>query len=405
MKFENLESAYHYWKKSPSAEDGRRLLMDKDEEVVISYMLAHDAEGVPLTKENIVGAVREWKKKDDSWNSWRWWNGFMGRHKDLLRLRSGKPLDKVRNAERLSFETTTFINWYERVLATYRPPPRNIINADESPLRIQPQDIVNAIVVDASKTRADALLPKFGRHVTVLPFINAEGKVLLSVYIMSASGRPPPKGHEVNIEIVHQTRPYSQRDYWSRMYMATDFGFINGPGWFDCLKKLRKVIKPFSNSSPVVIICDNASPHKDISAIEWMMKKNMHLVYLPPNTTHLLQPLDQQAFANWKRQLLALTRSQSSVLLSQSANLTDVLMQVAPEAERRAFTPKVLKASWNQTGLYPFDSAKVLSRVKQAISPPKSTPTSTPLELSSTVHGLINMFRSDIQAVPQKSPP
>ena len=67
------------------------------------------------------------------------------------------------------------------------------------------------------------------------------------------------------------------------------------------MMELERVIGAFWGSEKVILIVDNATTHKNLDAIKWMHEHNMYMVYFPSYINHLLQFLDQEAFAKWKR--------------------------------------------------------------------------------------------------------
>ena len=149
-------------------------------------MLAQDLEVQPVNRKYICDKVREWKKLDSNWNSWRWWKGFVKRNSRYFSCRQGKALDKKRHTDKLVSNTEAFIEWYQNVLEKHKTTARWILNADESPLKIEPRELIDAVCVRSSSKRADILMPKLKGHVSVLPIVSASGEVWLSVYILKA---------------------------------------------------------------------------------------------------------------------------------------------------------------------------------------------------------------------------
>ena len=181
--------------------------------------------------------------------------------------------------------------------------------------------------------------------------------------------------------------------------MGTEAGFINSDAWKNTMMELERVIRPFRGSEKVILVVDNATPHKSLDAIKWMHEHNMYMVYLPPNTSHLLQPLDQEAFANWKRHLLLEVKSVNPIRFQTVESLTEVLIQMGAKAERKAFTKKILVGCWRKTGLYPFDPDVVRGRVVEGVEN-KCIESRTPdPTMNPTMMGLVELFRRDNQEI------
>lgn len=83
-------------------------------------------------------------------------------------------------------------------------------------------------------------------------------------------------------------------------YNRTKSGWFDGPtfeDWFD------KIALPYLKNlqGPKVIIGDNFSSHVSLHVLEECEKYNIRFVLFPPNSTHLLQPLDVAFFAPLKK--------------------------------------------------------------------------------------------------------
>lgn len=75
--------------------------------------------------------------------------------------------------------------------------------------------------------------------------------------------------------------------------------------WFE--KMFVPAVKHLTATSPVVLIFDGHHSHISIELINTARRSNIHLLCLPPHSTHLLLPLDVGVFgpakATWKKLL------------------------------------------------------------------------------------------------------
>ena len=86
---------------------------------------------------------------------------------------------------------------------------------------------------------------------------------------------------------------------------------------------------------------------------------NIHLVYLPAHTSHVLQPLDLSVFSPLKHAYRKYlnninTWAESTVVGKQ------VMLDYILRARREAMTAQNAKAGWKATGLWPVSMAKPL---------------------------------------------
>ena len=84
------------------------------------------------------------------------------------------------------------------------------------------------------------------------------------------------------------------------------------------------------------------------------------MFYLPRYTSHFLQPLDDNIFANLKeiwRSLMVVDRFNASLL---SVDLSQLLLDSMLEAEKRTMcNTDLIKSAWKNTGIHPFDEEKI----------------------------------------------
>ena len=74
-------------------------------------------------------------------------------------------------------------------------------------------------------------------------------------------------------------------------------------GWFDSKtfeKWFRQVILPYFQKTPekYVLFGGNLASHFNMDVVRLAAENNIYFVMLPPNGTHLLQPLDVAVFSS-----------------------------------------------------------------------------------------------------------
>ena len=83
---------------------------------------------------------------------------------------------------------------------------------------------------------------------------------------------------------------------------------VSKSGWFDediFVDWFKQIFIPYVKALPAdepkVLIGDNLSSHVSFEVIDLCVQNNVRMCFLPPNATHLLQPLDVGCFAPLKR--------------------------------------------------------------------------------------------------------
>ena len=64
--------------------------------------------------------------------------------------------------------------------------------------------------------------------------------------------------------------------------------------WFE--KMFTPAVKPLLDSGPVILFVDGHHSHMGVDLIMKAREAGIHILCLPPHTTHILQPLDVGVF-------------------------------------------------------------------------------------------------------------
>jgi hypothetical protein len=105
----------------------------------------------------------------------------------------------------------------------------------------------------------------------------------------------------------------------------------------------------------------------------WLCKQHkVHLLYLPPHASHLLQPLDLAPFSVVKSRYRGEIRALSA--LDDAAPIKKERFVISYNKAREAgLSERVIRAGWKAAGLCPFNIGKVLSS-SQVLGRPSTPP-------------------------------
>ena len=151
-----------------------------------------------------------------------------------------------------------------------------------------------------------------------------------------------------------------------KYYALTDSGCMTTELWKQILPRFNEHVEAVYGSKFSVLLLDNLKIHKNIDAAGVLLKKNlMELLYFPPNSTHLFQPLDNRIFALFKMDLYLNIHRLDQALLTQDIVLfnkkTDLVLYGCAPAEANAFSRDTIVQSFKNTHIYPFDERKILA--------------------------------------------
>ena len=113
----------------------------------------------------------------------------------------------------------------------------------------------------------------------------------------------------------------------------------------------------------MILFIDGFRGHLGVSIAKYCLENGIKLWLFPPNTTHILQPLDQ-AFGPVKKRIKTHSHTwhgtvkniESGKKLDQYSMMTDCCYKAFEETFRN---PNVISSAWRKCGLLPFDKNNV----------------------------------------------
>ena len=73
--------------------------------------------------------------------------------------------------------------------------------------------------------------------------------------------------------------------------MCSDSGFVNSDLFLDWMKHFQSTVKSCPED-PVLLILDNHSSHISLDVVLYCRQHSIHMLSLPPHSSHKAQPLD-----------------------------------------------------------------------------------------------------------------
>jgi hypothetical protein len=272
-----------------------------------------------------------------------WVAGLKRRHPDLV---SRKP--EATATHRMSIANDKVDSYFailessldELSLTTT---PMQIWNMDETNFRLEhsPQSVyakkgAKAVPARTSNSR---------ESITVLVCVNAGGGTIPPQIIVK--GKTHRSLRSWNIQDVPAGTSWK---FQQNAYM-TD---VLGVEWF------RDVFLPnCGESRPQLLILDGHKSHSSLSLLTAAKEADIHLLALPPHTTHFLQPLDKGIFKSLKTHY----NSECSKFLATSSQ-NQITHHTWPHLFNTAYqqyiTQHIIQSSFKCTGIYPLNRAMMV---------------------------------------------
>lgn len=150
--------------------------------------------------------------------------------------------------------------------------------------------------------------------------------------------------------------------------------------WFEQIYVSHVKEQKLNEQGKVVIIGDNLSSHFSPEVLKLCVEYNIAFVCLPKNATHLAQPLDVCFYGPLKKYWRGILDKWKRGLQKKSQTITkekfpNLLNQVYTKICGNKTQSFQLVAGFKKTGIVPFNSHEVLSRLPSDGPAKKDTPT------------------------------
>ena len=164
---------------------------------------------------------------------------------------------------------------------------------------------------------------------------------------------------------------YKGKNMYRRWMVGGPAGALYGiseSGWMDpanflswFLKLFLPAVSHLTAKGPVLLFFDGHYSHISLELIRAARQSNVHLLCLPPNTTHILQPLDVGAFSPLKnswRKILKLYKLQTKGQKATKETFPSLIAQLW-----ESLKPEHCKGGFRGAGLFPLSRQHVLAKL------------------------------------------
>ena len=272
-----------------------------------------------------------------------WVYRFLSRHPQIKGM-TGKPLDKARVQAATTEAIDEFYTLFETVKRDFDVLPENIWNMDEHGLALG--ICTNQRVMGVSnKSFTYRETPEDREWVSIVEKISMDSRKTRPLVIFKGT-TPQTSWFEENVpDWVYTT----SENGWTANRIAL--------GWLKTI--FLPETKPQDENSWRILLVDGHGSHTNVD-FQWECYKNkVHMVYMPPHTSHILQPLDLSCFSPLKARYRRLIEDLSTI--HDSAPIKkQIFIKCYYEARNERLGDTQIKGGWRAAGLFPFNRQKGL---------------------------------------------
>lgn len=276
-----------------------------------------------------------------------WYQRFMHRHLDLV-MRKAQVLTKARGSV-VDADISTLFYSLMKVMIEYGMDGTRIYNMDET--AFQTKTNTNKVVALRGSKDVWNLDPATNFHLTIVACASASGAVTPPVFVLP--------GKLVKVDILVGC------DLEGAAVTTTPSGFMN-MALFSSWLRFFSASVPASVKRPILLIMDGCSSHYSVDLVDEAKALQIVIVLLPPNATHLLQPLDVAVFSTLKGKLKKLL---SELMEEQGDGSYNINKSTAIKLVSLAWIQSHLgtnaAAGFKACGLYPLSILKMNDRLNR----------------------------------------
>ena len=306
---------------------------------------------VPLTGLEVRGLVKAFVDvvglehqlfKNDNLPGVDWLRGFLKRNNMTLRTASNVT------SARAKVSADTINSYFDELQKELEGiPPSNIFNYDETNLSDDPGS--TKVVCRRGLRRVERLMEHSHSSTSIMFCGSADGKYV------------PPM-------VVYKVQSGNLYAEWLKGGPRNGHYAATKSGWFDKESFKTWFFEVFlpvrlTLTGPCALIGDNLASHFSPEVIQATIEHDIRFITMPPNSTHLCQPLDVAVFkslkTNWRNILDRWRRSTRLTGLIPKAQIPALVKELCSYLDTSH-----LISGFKGSGIYPIDRTQVLKRLR-----------------------------------------
>ena len=276
-----------------------------------------------------------------------WLKRFLQRHPEYLSRRQ-RAMDIERKKCLDRQVAREWFNSYQETIAQYGIPADDIWNFDETGFNIGVGKD-QWIITREPKRQISGGFSTNREYATAIEAVSATGSTIAPVVILSAKVLL-----QRWFEIVGDER-----------IAVTETGYLNNVLALQWIQLFNKLTKDSVKGTHRLLVCDQFGSHLTYEFVKYCEDNRIILFFLPPHSSHILQPLDVGVFSAYKHWHSEWVYD-ATVSGYERITKDDFLGAIA-QIRQKTFKPSTIKLGFRLTGLWPINPNIVLENLVDSV--------------------------------------
>jgi hypothetical protein len=154
---------------------------------------------------------------------------------------------------------------------------------------------------------------------------------------------------------------------WPIYYVYTKTGYLTKSTWKKILELFEEQWRLLYPELDCVLWLDYADIHYQPELILTMASRGIFILFFMKKSTKFSQPADQRLFGALKHCIAKLAAEAKFTVSLNGGRFDGLLWNACFEAERQAFKPDIIIRSFEETGIFPWNPDRYMSRLDEAL--------------------------------------